>query len=212
MALVIKDRVQETSITNGTGDITLAGAVSGFKSFAATMLIGDTTYYAIINGGIAVPEWEIGLGTYSALNTLTRTTVLANSLNTTATINFTAGTKFVFQDAPADRLAIAPAANFFNTVAVTVDLGSTPIFSFNYNVTIDAALWAATNTINAHTLGNDFVLISGGQTAYGDEYEMDAIDVTAKKGAASPNVTLYINSSSGGPIAGQRTIGLQLSS
>ena len=212
MALVIKDRVQETSTTNGTGDITLAGAVSGFKSFATTMLVGDTTYYAIINGAIAVPEWEIGLGTYSALNTLTRTTVLANSLNTTATMNFTAGTKFVFQDAPADRLAIAPAANFFNTVAVTVDIGAIPRFSLNLSTTIDAALWAATNTINAHTLGGDFQLISGGVTAYGDEYEMDGIDVTAQKGAASPNVTLYITSSSGGPIAGQRTIGLQLSS
>lgn len=211
MALVIKDRVQETTTTAGTGDITLLGAVSGFKSFGTTMSIGDTTYYAIIGSTVGT-EWEIGLGTYSALNTLTRTTVLANSLNTTATINFSAGTKFVFVDAPADRLAIAPAANFFNTVVVTVDLGTMPVFSYNYNVTIDPSLWAATTTINAHTLGGDFVLISGGQTAYGDEYEMDGLDVTAKKGAASPNITLYIASSSGGPVAGQRTIGLQLSS
>lgn len=212
MALVIKDRVQETTVTTGTGDITLAGAVSGFKSFGSVMANGDTTYYAIIGSTVST-EWEIGLGTYTTAGTLlTRTTVLANSLGTTALINFSAGTKFVFQDAPADRLAIAPAAGFFNTVAVTVDLGSTPVFSYNYNVTISAALWAATNTINAHTLGDDFVLISGGVTAYGDEYEMDGLDVTAKKAATSPNITLYINSSSGGPIAGQRTIGLQLSS
>lgn len=212
MALVIKDRVQETTTTTGTGTITLNGAVSGFKSFGTVMSDGDTTYYAIIGSTVGT-EWEIGVGTYVASGTqLQRTTVLANSLNTTALISFSAGTKFVFQDAPADRLGIQPAANFYNTVQVTVDLGSTPIFSYNYNVTIDAALWAATNTINAHTLGGDFVLISGGVTAYGDEYEMDGLDVTAKKGAASPNITLYINSSSGGPVAGQRVIGLQLSS
>jgi hypothetical protein len=212
MALVIKDRVQETTITTGTGDITLAGAVSGFKSFGSVMANGDTTYYAIIGSTVST-EWEIGLGTYTTAGTLlTRTTVLANSLGTTALINFSAGTKFVFQDAPADRVQIAPAASFFNTVAITVDLGTTPVFSYNYNVTISAALWAATNTINAHTLGDDFVLIASGVTAYGDEYEMDGIDVSAKKGAASPNITLYITSSSGGPIAGQRTIGLQLSS
>jgi len=212
MALVTKDRVQETTTTAGTGSITLAGAVSGFKSFGSVMANGDTTYYAIIGSTVST-EWEIGLGTYTSAGTvLARTTVLANSLGTTALINFSAGTKFVFQDAPADRVVIAPAANFYNTVQVTVDLGAMPIFSYTYSVTIDAVLWAATNTINAHTLGDDFVLISGGVSAYGDEYEMDGIDVTAKKGAASPNITLYINSSSGGPIAGQRVIGLQLSS
>ena len=35
MALVIKDRVKETTSTTGTGTLTLAGALAGFDSFAA---------------------------------------------------------------------------------------------------------------------------------------------------------------------------------
>ena len=64
MALVVKDRVQETTTTTGTGTVTLAGAVSGFQTFAA---IGDgnTCYYAITSG----TDWEVGLGTYTASGT-----------------------------------------------------------------------------------------------------------------------------------------------
>ncbi len=34
MALVVKDRVQESSTTSGTGTLTLAGAVAGFQTFS----------------------------------------------------------------------------------------------------------------------------------------------------------------------------------
>ena len=98
MALVVKDRVQETSTTTGTGTFTLAGAVSGFQSFSA---IGDgnTTYYAIVLGS----EWEVGLGTYtSSGTTLARTTILESSNGGTA-VNFSAGTKNVFVTYPAEE-------------------------------------------------------------------------------------------------------------
>jgi hypothetical protein len=98
MALVVKDRVQETSTTTGTGTFTLAGAVSGFQSFS---VIGDanTTYYAIVGG----TEWEVGLGTYTLSGTtLARTTILASSNGGTA-VNFSAGTKNVFVTYPADK-------------------------------------------------------------------------------------------------------------
>jgi hypothetical protein len=98
MALVVKDRVQETSTTTGTGTFTLAGAVSGFQSFSA---IGDgnTTYYAIVGG----TEWEVGLGTYtSSGTTLSRTTILESSNGGTA-VNFSAGTKNVFVTYPAEK-------------------------------------------------------------------------------------------------------------
>jgi hypothetical protein len=98
MALVVKDRVQETSTTTGTGTFTLAGAVSGFQSFS---VIGNanTTYYAIVLGS----EWEVGLGTYTSSGTLlSRDTVLESSNGGTA-VNFSAGTKNVFVTYPAEE-------------------------------------------------------------------------------------------------------------
>jgi hypothetical protein len=98
MALVVKDRVQETSTTTGTGTFTLAGAVTGFQSFSA---IGNanTTYYAIVGGS----EWEVGLGTYtSSGTTLSRDTILESSNGGTA-VNFSAGTKNVFVTYPAEK-------------------------------------------------------------------------------------------------------------
>ncbi len=98
MAFKLFDRVQETATTTGTGDITLAGAVTGFSTFASRYSTGDTLYYGInecTSGGTPTGAWEIGLGTYSAANTLTRTTVLASS-NSDALVSFAAGDKRVF--------------------------------------------------------------------------------------------------------------------
>jgi hypothetical protein len=98
MALVFKDRVQDTSTTKGTGTFTIAGAVSGFQSFS---VIGNanTTYYAIVGG----TEWEVGLGTYtSSGTTLSRDTILESSNGGTA-VNFSAGTKNVFVTYPAEE-------------------------------------------------------------------------------------------------------------
>jgi hypothetical protein len=100
MALVLKDRVKETSTTTGTGTFTLAGASTGFQSFSVVGN-GNTTYYAIaLQGG---SEWEVGIGTYtSSGTTLARTTVLASS-NSGSAVNFSAGTKDVFVTMPADK-------------------------------------------------------------------------------------------------------------
>ena len=100
MALVLKDRVKETSTTTGTGTFTLAGASTGYQSFSAVGN-GNTTYYAIaLQGG---SEWEVGIGTYtSSGTTVARTTVLASS-NSGSAVNFSAGTKDVFVTMPADK-------------------------------------------------------------------------------------------------------------
>jgi hypothetical protein len=101
MAFVLADRVKETTTTTGTGTVTLAGASTGFQSFA---VIGDanTTYYTI--AGQAGNEWEVGIGTYtSSGTTLARTTVLSNSSGTQpSALNFSAGTKDVFVTYPAE--------------------------------------------------------------------------------------------------------------
>ena len=75
MALVLDDRVKETSTTTGTGTLNLSGAVSGFQTFVAGVGDGNTTYYAIINRDEA--EWETGVGTVTdaTTDTLARTTV-----------------------------------------------------------------------------------------------------------------------------------------
>src|SRR6056300_122499 len=97
MALVVKDRVQETTTTTGTGTVTLAGAVDGFQTFAA---IGDgnTCYYAITSG----TDWEVGLGTYTASGTtLSRDTILESS-NSGSAITLS-GTSNVFVTYPAEK-------------------------------------------------------------------------------------------------------------
>jgi hypothetical protein len=137
MALVVKDRVQETSTTTGTGTFTLAGAVSGFQSFS---VIGNanTTYYAIVGG----TEWEVGLGTYTSSGTLlSRDTILESSNGGTA-VNFSAGTKNVFVTYPAEEAvyqdatgtAYAPqfaASNGLNVNNATI--GTSYTFPTGYN-------------------------------------------------------------------------------
>lgn len=101
MPLVLADRVRETTTTAGTGTITLAGAVTGFQSFAV-IGNGNTTYYTIAGQG--TNEWEVGIGTYtSSGTTLARTTVLASS-NSGSLVNFSAGTKDVFVTMPSERI------------------------------------------------------------------------------------------------------------
>jgi hypothetical protein len=101
MALVLADRVKETTTTAGTGTITLDGAATGFQSFA---VIGNanTTYYTI--AGQTGNEWEVGVGTYTSSGTLlARTTVLSNSAGTQpSALSFSAGTKDVFVTYPAE--------------------------------------------------------------------------------------------------------------
>lgn len=100
MALVVADRVKETTTTTGTGTVTLLGASTGYQSFA---VIGNAnlTYYTI--AGQTGNEWEVGIGTYtSSGTTLARTTVLSNSSGTQpSALSFSAGTKDVFVTYPA---------------------------------------------------------------------------------------------------------------
>lgn len=106
MALVIADRVQETTNTTGTGTLTLAGASSGYQSFAV-IGNGNTTYYAIISG----TDWEVGLGTYtSSGTTLSRDTVLASSAGGLAKISVAAGAT-VFGDYPAGKAVYLDASD-----------------------------------------------------------------------------------------------------
>jgi len=108
MALVVKDRVKETTTSTGTGAITLGGAADNFVTFSSVLSDTDTTYYAIVDDGN--DDFEVGLGTYaSGGNTLTRTTVLASS-NAGSAVNLQAGEKNVFITYPADKSVYLDAA------------------------------------------------------------------------------------------------------
>lgn len=100
MALVHADRVKETSTTTGTGTYSLAGALTGFRTFVAGIATGNTCYYAATDG----TDWEIGLGTVTDAtpDTLARTTILASS-NAGAAVNWGAGTKTLFCTPPAGK-------------------------------------------------------------------------------------------------------------
>lgn len=97
MALKFGNRVLETATTTGTGAFTLAGAITGYQRFSGVCSTSDTIYYciyAVDTNGNPSGDWEVGLGTYSGTNTLTRTTVTA-STNGGSAVNFGAGTKYV---------------------------------------------------------------------------------------------------------------------
>ena len=98
MALVLADRVQETCTSPGTGTVTLLGAVTGFRTFAAAIGSSNTCYYTIADQTGA--NWEVGIGTVGS-GTLARTTVLASS-NSGSLTNFSSGTQNVFVTYPAE--------------------------------------------------------------------------------------------------------------
>ena len=101
MALVLADRVQETTTTTGTTDFALGGAVTGFQTFLAGIGNANTCYYTAILPNST--EWEVGIGTVgSAGAELARTTILASSASGSK-VTFSAGQKFVFVTYPAEK-------------------------------------------------------------------------------------------------------------
>ncbi len=101
MALVINDRVKESSTTSGTGAIALAGVVQGYETFSAGIGNDNETYYAIYEQGTS--NWEVGRGTLDATSAnLARTEVISSS-NSDAAVNFTGNTLDVFCTLPASK-------------------------------------------------------------------------------------------------------------
>lgn len=93
---ILADRVKQTSITQGTGTITLGDTFGSFQSFANAIGNGNNTYYTIENGN----NFEVGIGTYNN-NTLSRDYILDSS-NSKQKINLL-GVSVVFCSYPAER-------------------------------------------------------------------------------------------------------------
>ena len=168
MALVLADRVQETTTTTGTGSVTLGGAVTGYQSFA---VIGNTntTFYCIADQGGA--NWEVGIGTYSTTGpTLARTTVLASS-NSGSLVNFTAGVKTVFVTYPAEKSVNLDssgnvsalgtvASGTWNGTAIVTTYGGTGLTSYTAG---DLPYYASGTALSKLGIGtNGYILTSNG--------------------------------------------------
>jgi len=212
MALVLKDRIKETTTATvfGTGNPTLAGAVSGFRSFA-DVGNGNTTYYTIVGG----TQWEVGIGTYTASGTtLSRDTVLSNSLGTTAKINFTAGVKDVFVTSPSATALLGRGGSFLPS---NLAIGAGAIDS-NLITTSNTDLIAVGNntlpsvgkgvaTLNITSAGSGYLEDDGGGgttdnfTASGQMVYLSGTPVMA--GGTYPTVSVTV---SGGVVTGVAVI------
>ena len=123
MALVINDRVKETSTTSGTATLQLAGASQDFITFVAGVGTTNTTYYCIAETGSN--KFEVGIGTVTdaSPDTLSRDTIISNSSGNTSKINFGSAEKEVFCTVPAKK-AMSPvmeATGYVVTHASTLD-------------------------------------------------------------------------------------------
>ena len=87
----IANRVRQTTTTTGTGALSLAAAPTGARGIVSTVGAGKAIRYKLEASNGA---WEIGVGTATAgsPDTFARTTILENSLGTTAAISLPAGT------------------------------------------------------------------------------------------------------------------------
>ena len=172
MALVLNDRVKETSTTTGQGTLDLAGAATGFESFVTGIGDNNTTYYAIVHESDGT--WEIGIGTVDdqSTDTLARTTVIDTSAGNTTKINFAAGSKTVFCTLPSSKAVFLDADG-------DVTLGANLDVDGNLTVT-------GTTTFNGGTLtlGN----ADTDNIVFGGEVDSDIIpddDGTYDLGSAS---------------------------
>ena len=169
MALVLRDRVKETTTTTGTATYTLAGAVSGFETFGSVG-DGNTTYYACSDG----TDFEVGIGTYTASGTtLARTTILQSS-NSDAAVNWGSGTRTIFCTLPAEKMSFLDASG--NVVAAN---GS--------NLTALNASNLASGTVANARLAAKLQDVAGLAVTYGNFIVGDRSKFVAESGATVSN-------------------------
>jgi len=129
MALVLSDRIKETTATTGTGTYNLGGAVTGFETFTANLSNSDTTYYCCTDN----TDFEVGLGTFtSSGTTLARTTILASS-NSNNAVSWTSGTRTVFCTIPAAKSVFLDASGNATIGGTVTATGSFIIGSADMN-------------------------------------------------------------------------------
>jgi len=193
MALVLNDRVKETSTTTSTGTLDLDGAVTGFEGFVAGIATGNTTYYSIVHQ--SANEWEVGLGTVTdaATDTLSRSAI--SSSNSDGLVNFSAGTKQVFCTMPASKttdmtlttLGDILYASANNTPARLAKGAASEVLAMNSGATAPEWVAATTGDITSVVAGTG---LSGGATSGAATLNISNTAVTA---AAYTNTDLTVN-------------------
>ena len=149
MALILKDRVKESSSSSGTGSITLGGAFPGYQTFNAAIATGSTVYYTIHNLTAGDDdEWEVGLGTFTSPTTLSRDTVLSSSAGAPTKTNFNAGASGleVFITQPAEE------AVYLNNATGLVEIGGNGTNTVSFTNINTTNLTATTVTLTNGTL------------------------------------------------------------
>ncbi len=169
MALVINDRVKETTTTTGTGAVSLGGAVTGFETFAAGIGNSNTVYYCIAHQDQA--EFEVGLGTLDGDSSdLTRTTVISSS-NSDSAVDFSAGTKDVFCTIPASKMVFEDASD---NVSISGNFQAANITATTAFVP-DAADGASLGTTSLEF--SDLFLADGGTIKFGNDQDINITHV-----------------------------------
>jgi hypothetical protein len=155
MAL-IGDLVLQTSNSPGTATFNLIAPVAGRVSFVAGNGAGQA-YYIATDG----TNWEKGYGTVTAgsPDTLSRDTVIRNSLGTTAKINFTS-TVTILSDIPAERAIYAIADNGSVAMAGRAITGLGAALAADHAPRFDQVRWTtrATTVIASSTAVVAFTL------------------------------------------------------
>ena len=155
MALVLNDRVRETTTSTGTGTINLAGATNGFEGFVTGIGTTNTTYYAIsVSGG----DWEVGLGTVTDASPDTLSRAVISSSNSDNLVNFSAGTKDVFCTLPASKAVFENASN---NVSLQADLTVGALLKMP-DVTSGKVLIADGTSYQESAMSGDATIASGG--------------------------------------------------
>lgn len=188
MSLVLANRVQETTATTGTGTITLAGAVTGYQSFAA-IGNGNTTYYTITSG----TAWEVGIGTYTlAGTTLARTTILSSSASGAAIT--LAGTSTVFADYPSERAVMTDVVQTLSNKKIQAYSETVTAASSSTTYTADLS---TANVFNVSMTGNCTFTFSGPPVS-GTSFSFTLIlkqDATGSRTATWPASVKFPNAS-----------------
>lgn len=191
------DSILEISTTTGTGAITLGGAVTGYKAFSSLLSVSDTCWYSIRGvdaNGVPTGEWEVGLGTYSGVNTLTRTTVVSSS-NSNAVVSLSAGSKQVCVTLIASK---TPQLNSTNTLVLQAPTTTNPSLNLPHGTApttpIDGDVWTTTAgiyvRINGSTVGPLSAGGGGGGTGATTGFGSINIDFGSGTGSNEASVTV----------------------